>query len=70
MATTKSPLWMPFTVRLGGLHWVDRLERWAMKSPEVDKLEVGRYESVFADQPLWASRVTKIFGTGKDHSGQ
>ena len=49
---------------LGGLHWVDRLERWAMKSPEVDKLDVGRYESVFAEQPLWASRVTKLFGTG------
>jgi hypothetical protein len=54
-----------FYRELGGLHWVDRLERWAMKSPEVDKLEVGRYESVFADQPLWASRVTKLFGTGK-----
>jgi hypothetical protein len=54
-----------FYRELGGLHWVDRLERWAMKSAEVDKLEVGRYESVFADQPLWASRVTKLFGTGK-----
>ena len=54
-----------FYRELGGLHWVDRLERWAMKSPDVDKLEVGRYESVFADQPLWASRVTKLFGTGK-----
>lgn len=54
-----------FYRKLGGLHWVDRLERWAINSPEVDKLEVGRYESVFAGQPLWASRVTKLFGTGK-----
>lgn len=54
-----------FYRKLGGLHWVDRLERWAINSPEVEKLETGRYESVFADQPLWATRVTKLFGVGK-----
>jgi hypothetical protein len=54
-----------FYRELGGLHWVDRLERWAMKSPEVDKLEVGRYDSVFAGHPFWATRVITIFGTGK-----
>ena len=54
-----------FYRKLGGRHWVDRLERWAMKSPDVDKLEVGRYDSVFADQPFWATRVVKFFGTGK-----
>jgi len=51
--------------KIGGHHWVDKLERWAMNSPEVEKLQTGRYESVFSDQPLWATRVTKIFGTGK-----
>jgi hypothetical protein len=35
-----------------------------MKSPDVDRLEVGRYESIFADQPLYATRVAKLFGTG------
>jgi len=25
-----------FYRKLGGLHWVDRLERWAINSPEVD----------------------------------
>ena len=54
-----------FYRKLGGRHWVDRLERWAMQSPEVEKLEVGRYDSVFADQPFWATRVVKFFGTGK-----
>ena len=54
-----------FYRKLGGLHWVDRLERWAINSPEVEKLETGRYESVFADHPLWATRVTKLFGVGK-----
>jgi hypothetical protein len=54
-----------FYRRLGGRHWVDRLERWAMRSPDVDKLEVGRYDSIFADQPFWATRIVKFFGTGK-----
>ena len=49
---------------LGGRHWVDRLERWAMKSDEVERLDVGRYESIFAGHPVWATRVAKIFGTG------
>jgi len=53
-----------FYRELGGRHWVDRLERWAMKSPDVDRLDVGRYESIFADQPLYATRVAKLFGTG------
>jgi hypothetical protein len=53
-----------FYRELGGRHWVDRLERWAMKSPDVERLDVGRYESIFADQPLYATRVAKLFGTG------
>jgi len=54
-----------FYRKLGGLHWVDRLERWAIKSPEVEKLQTGRFDSIFANQPLWATRVTKLFGVGK-----
>jgi len=50
---------------IGGLHWVDKLERWAMKSPEVEKLQTPRYDSVFAGKPVWATRVTSLFGTGK-----
>lgn len=51
--------------RIGGLHWVDKLERWAMKSPHVDKLETPRYGSVYAGHPPWAMRVTSLFGVGK-----
>lgn len=50
---------------IGGLHWVDRLERWAMKSPDVEKLVTKRYDSVFDGQPIWASRFVWIFGIGK-----
>ena len=50
---------------IGGRHWVDRLERWAMNSPDVEKLETRRYDSIFADQPIWAVRFIFIFGVGK-----
>ena len=51
--------------KIGGRHWVDKLERWANKSPEVEKLSTRRYESVFSGLPIWASRVTFFFGVGK-----
>lgn len=50
---------------IGGHHWVDKLERWAMNSEEVEKLDTPRYDSVFSDLPLYAVRVTKFFGVGK-----
>lgn len=50
--------------KLGGRHWVDKLERWAMKSPEVDKLETPRYDSIYAGMPIWSTRTTFLFGIG------
>jgi hypothetical protein len=50
--------------KLGGHHWVDKLERWAMKSPDVDKLETPRYDSIYAGLPIWATRTTFLFGIG------
>ncbi len=50
--------------KLGGHHWVDKLERWAMKSPEVEKLETPRYDSIYAGMPIWATRTTFLFGIG------
>ena len=49
---------------LGGHHWVDKLERWAMKSPEVEKLETPRYDSVYSGLPLYSVRATFFFGIG------
>lgn len=51
--------------RIGGLHWVDKLERWAMKSAEVGKLSTPRYDSMYSGLPIWSVRVTFIFGIGK-----
>lgn len=50
--------------RIGGLHWVDRLERWAMRSPEVEKLPTPPHDSVYSHQPLYAVRVAGLFGIG------
>lgn len=50
---------------IGGHHWVDKLERWAMKSDEVEKLDTPRYDSVFSGLPWYALRVTSLFGVGK-----
>ena len=49
---------------LGGHHCVDRIERWAMKSDEVERLQPSRYESIYRGHPFWATRVAGLFGVG------
>jgi len=49
---------------IGGHHWVDRIERWAMQSDQVDRLTPDRYESIYRGHPLWATRVAALFGVG------
>ena len=51
--------------QIGGFHWVDKLEKWAMKSPEIEKLDIPRYGSIYSGHPPWAVRVTGLFGVGK-----
>ncbi len=51
--------------KLGGQFLVDRLENWAIKSPEVEKLKTGRYDSLYSGHPIWAIRVTMFFGVGQ-----
>ncbi len=50
--------------RLGGLHWVDKVERWAIASPLVEKLPTPRRKSVYAGLPLRATRVITFVGVG------
>lgn len=50
--------------RLGGYHWVDKIERWAMKSDKVDRLSTPRRESIYQGHPFWATRVIGFFGVG------
>jgi hypothetical protein len=49
---------------IGGHHWVDKLERWAMKSPEVERLSTPRRASIYSGHPFWATRVATLFGAG------
>lgn len=48
--------------RLGGRHWVDRLERWAIRSPAVDKAPRQPGQGVYHDLPFWAVRANFFFG--------
>jgi murein DD-endopeptidase MepM/ murein hydrolase activator NlpD len=50
--------------KLGSRFLVDRLEGWAIKSPEVEKLQTGRFDSIYSGHPIWATRVTTFFGVG------
>lgn len=49
---------------IGGHHWVDKLERWAMNAPEVEKLDTPRRRSIYSGHPIWATRVAALFGVG------
>jgi hypothetical protein len=49
---------------IGGVHWVDKIERWAMKSEDVERLQPSRYESIYRGHPIWATRVAALFGVG------
>lgn len=47
--------------RLGGVRINDRLQRWALRSPEVDRIEFKRRESIISDFPRYAARFTTVF---------
>ena len=49
---------------IGGLYLVDKIESWAMKSPEVDRLPTSRYQSIYRGHPIWATRVVAFLGVG------
>jgi hypothetical protein len=51
--------------RIGGRHYVDKLERWAMTSPRVERLDTERVNSIYSSYPLWSLRVSTLFGIGK-----
>lgn len=49
---------------IGGYHWVDKIERWAMKSDEIERLQPTRRDSIYQGHPFWATRVAAMFGVG------
>jgi hypothetical protein len=49
---------------IGGRHWVDKLERFAMDSADVDRLDTPPHDSIYSGHPIWATRVAAFFGVG------
>ena len=49
---------------LGGWYWADKIERWAAKSDQVHKYPQTRHRSIYSGMPIWATRVTFLFGIG------
>jgi len=50
--------------KIGGKHWVDKLERFAMNSSQVERLDTPPHDSIYSRQPLHATRVAGLFGVG------
>jgi hypothetical protein len=48
--------------RIGGKHWVDKIERWAMETDELERLPEPADESIYHGHPVWATRVAFFFG--------
>ena len=51
--------------KLGGRRMLDKLERWLLESPEVEKREVRRRDSIYSGMPIWSTRFAFFFGLGK-----
>jgi hypothetical protein len=50
--------------KIGGRHWVDKLERFAMDSGEVERLDTPPHDSIYSGHPIYATRVAALFGAG------
>ncbi|MFQ5981756.1 MAG: hypothetical protein ACE5KS_00125 [Woeseiaceae bacterium] len=50
--------------RIGGRRMTDKLERWAIESPEVDKLDTSKRDNIYAGLPVWTTRMVNLFGIG------
>ena len=50
--------------KIGGRHWVDKLERFAMDSADIEKLDTPSHDSIYSGHPIWATRVAALFGVG------
>ncbi len=46
--------------KLGGRRMLDKLERWLFESPEVEKREVSRHDSIYSGMPIWSTRTAYV----------
>lgn len=50
--------------KLGGLSSVDKIESWATHSDQIERLPTPPDESIYADIPVWATRLSGLAGVG------
>jgi hypothetical protein len=63
--TSKKTMARAIYHEIGGIYWADKIERWAAKSPDVEKYHQTRHKSIYAGMPIWATRVNFVFGVGR-----
>jgi hypothetical protein len=51
--------------QMGSWYWVDKIERWAMNDPAVEKFPQKHSDSIYSGSPVWATRVAFFFGIGR-----
>jgi len=51
--------------RLGGAFFVDKIERWAIESPSVEKQENSKRNNIYTSMPVGVRRLTYLFGFGR-----
>lgn len=50
--------------KLGGLSSIDKIESWATHSDQIERLPTPSDESIYADIPVWATRLSGLAGVG------
>jgi hypothetical protein len=50
--------------KMGGRHYIDKYERWALQSGEVDYLDLPKEESIYRGASVLQARVVFFFGIG------
>lgn len=50
--------------QLGGISTVDKIEKWAMHSDQIERLDTQSSNSIYSDIPIWATRFGGLAGIG------
>lgn len=51
--------------KVGGRNWVDKIEKFAMFSPKIERIDAPRWDSIYGDLPFYRSRIIKFTGVSK-----
>lgn len=65
MSTSRKAVARGIWSEIGGIYWADKIERWAVKSPLIEKYDQTRHQNIYSNMPIWATRAAFIFGLGR-----